>query len=68
VALKARLGARDKFKERQAMKRATALRIIGLLAVSQAPAAFAWGAYHGGFGGANDHGAYHGAGYTPYGY
>jgi hypothetical protein len=35
------------------MKRATALRIIGLLAVSQAPEAFAWGAYHGGFGGAN---------------
>jgi len=57
VALNARLGARNKFKERQAMKRATALCIIGLLAVSQVPEAFAWDAYHGGFGGAN----------TPYG-
>jgi len=39
------------------MKRATALCIIGLLAVSQVPESFAWDAYHGGFGGAN----------TPYG-
>ena|SRR5215469_10332429 len=47
------------------MRRATAICIIGLLAVSLAPEAFAWGAYHSGFGGANDHGGYHGG---PYGY
>src|SRR5215472_6642335 len=33
------------------------------LAVSLAPEAFAWRAYHGGFGGANDHRAYHGGAY-----
>ena len=45
------------------MKQATALCIAGLLAVSLAPEAFAWRAYHGGFGGANDHRPYHGGAY-----
>ena len=45
------------------MKRGTALCITGLLAVSLAPEAFAWRAYHGEFGGANDHRAYHGGAY-----
>ena len=43
------------------MKRLTALSLTGLLALSTAPDAFAWGAYHGGFGGASYHGAYGGS-------
>ena len=34
------------------MKRMTALSIAGVLALSAAPDALAWGAYHGGYGGA----------------
>jgi len=33
---------------RQEMRRLTALSLTGLLALSAAPDAFAWGAYHGG--------------------
>src|SRR6516164_1907169 len=40
---------------RQEMKRLTALSLTGLLTLSAAPDAFAWGAYHGGFGGASYH-------------
>jgi hypothetical protein len=46
---------------RQEMKRLTALSLTGLLTLSAAPDAFAWGAYHGGFGGASYHGAYGGS-------
>jgi hypothetical protein len=48
-------------EERQEMKRLTALSLTGLLTLSAAPDAFAWGAYHGGFGGASYHGAYGGS-------
>jgi hypothetical protein len=43
------------------MKRVLALGITGLLAAASAPEALAWGAYHGGYGGASYHGAYGGS-------
>jgi hypothetical protein len=57
VALKAPTPI-SKGKRRQAMKRLTAVCVTGLFAVSLAPDAYAWGAYHGGFGGAHYSGAF----------
>jgi hypothetical protein len=43
------------------MKRPTALGVTGLLTLAAAPDAFAWGAYHGGYGGASYHGSFGGS-------
>ena len=43
------------------LQRANAVGIAGLLAAASAPEALAWGAYHGGFGGASYHDAFGGA-------
>ena len=55
--LRAELVARSiivgQIKGRQEIRRLTALSLTGLLSLSAAPDAFAWGAYHGGFGGAS---------------